>query len=201
MNVNVPAAEPTAIGEKVTPTVQLAPAAMLVPQVLVLAGTVNGPVLTPMLTARAVFNRLVTVTVRVELVPSATVPKLKLVGEKVTGALPFPERVTVWVPALSVIVTLPEAVPTTAGANDTWMVHDAAGAIGLLQLLVWLNGAVAATFETCSGPVPLLSTVIVFALLVVPATWAAKESDVGVIEAPGAVPVPLSVTTCEEPRL
>jgi len=33
VNVKVPAAEPTAIGEKVTPTVQLAPAAMLVPQV------------------------------------------------------------------------------------------------------------------------------------------------------------------------
>jgi hypothetical protein len=201
VNVNVPEAEPTAVGEKVTPTVQLAPAAMLVPQVLVLAGTVNAPVLTPMLTAMAVFSRLVTVTVRVELVSSATVPKLKLVGERLTGALPLPERVTVWVPALSVIVTLPEAVPTTAGANDTWMVHDAAGAIGLLQLLVWLNGAVATTFETCSDPVPLLSTVIVFALLVVPATWAAKESDVGVIEAPGTVPVPLSVTTCEEPRL
>jgi hypothetical protein len=201
VNVNVPEAEPTAVGEKVTPTVQLAPAAMLVPQVLVLAGTVNGPVLTPMLTAMAVFSRLVTVTVRVELVSSATVPKLKLVGERLTGALPLPERVTVWVPALSVIVTLPEAVPTTAGANDTWMVHDAAGAIGLLQLLVWLNGAVATTFEICSGPVPLLSTVIVLALLVVPATWAANESDVGVIEAPGAVPVPLSVTTCEEPRL
>src|SRR5467141_4303622 len=174
---------------------------MLVPQVLVLAGTVNGPVLTPMLTARAVFSRLVTVTVRVELVPSATVPKLKLVGEKVTGALPLPERVTVCVPALSVIVTLPEAAPTTVGANDTWMVHDAAGAIGPLQLLVWLNGAVATTFETCSGPVPLLSTVMVRALLVVPATCIEKESDVGVIEAPGVVPVPLRVTTCEEPKL
>ena len=34
LNVNVPVAEPTAIGEKVTPTVQLAPAATLVPQVL-----------------------------------------------------------------------------------------------------------------------------------------------------------------------
>jgi len=45
-----------------------------------------------MLTARRCFSRLVTVTVRVELVPSATVPKLKLVGEKVTGALPAPGK-------------------------------------------------------------------------------------------------------------
>jgi hypothetical protein len=200
VNVNVPVAGPTAVGEKVTPTVQLAPAAMLVPQVLVLLGTANRP-LTAILTVSAAFSRFVTVTVRAELVPTTTVPKLTLVGEKVTGALPLPERVTVWVPALSVIVTLPEAAPTTVGANDTWMVHDAAGAIGPLQLLVWLNGAVATTFETCSGPVPLLSTVMVRALLVVPATCAEKESDVGVIEAPGVVPVPLSVTTCEEPRL
>jgi hypothetical protein len=96
----------------------------------------------------------------VELVAWTTLPKLKLVGENVTGALPVPESVTVCVPALSVIVTLPDAAPTTVGANDTWMVHDAAGAIGPLQLFVWLNGAVATTFETCSDPVPLLSTVM-----------------------------------------
>jgi len=41
VNVNVPAAEPTAIGEKVTPTVQFFPAATLVPHVLL--ATANGP--------------------------------------------------------------------------------------------------------------------------------------------------------------
>jgi len=201
LNVNVPVAEPTAVGEKVTPTVQLAPAAT-VPQVLL--ATANGP-LTPLtatlLTVSMVFRRFVSVMVRVEFVVLTTLPKLKLVGENVTGALPLPESVTVCVPALSVIVTLPEAAPTTVGANDTWMVHDALGVIGPLQLLVWLNGPVATTFVTCSTPVPLLRTVMVFAVLVVPATCAAKESDVGVIEAPGAVPVPVSITTCEEPRL
>ena len=137
----------------------------------------------------------------VELVASTTLPKLKLVGENVIGAPPLPESVTFCVPALSVIVTLPEAVPTTVGAKETWMVHDPPAAIGPLQLLVWLNGAVATTFETCSGPVPLLSTVMVRALLVVPATCVEKESDVGAIEAPGVVPVPLRVITCEEPKL
>ena len=202
VNVNVPEAEPTAVGEKVTPTVQLAPAATLVPHVLL--ATANGP-LTPLtatvFTVSVVFRRFVSVIVSVELASSTTLPKLKLVGEKVTGALPLPERVTVWVPALWVIVTLPEAAPTTVGANDTWMVHDAPGAIGPLQLLVWLNGAVATTYETCRGPVPLLSTLMVCALLVVWTTCAGKESDVGVIEAPGAVPVPLRITICEDPRL
>ena len=40
LNVNVPVAEPTAVGEKVTPTAQLVPAATLVPQVLL--ATANG---------------------------------------------------------------------------------------------------------------------------------------------------------------
>jgi hypothetical protein len=181
--------------------VQLAPAATA-PQVLL--ATANGPLapLTATLfTVSVVFRRFVSVIVSVELVAWTTLPKLKLVGENVTGALPVPESVAFCVPALSVIVTLPEAVPTTVGVNDTWIVHDVAGAIGALQLLLWLNGAVATTFETCSGPVPLLSTVMVRALLVVPATCVEKESEVGVIEAPGAVPVPLRVITCEEPKL
>jgi len=57
LNVNVPVAEPTVAGEKVTPTVQLAPAATLVPQVLL--ATANGP-LTPLtatlLTVSVVFR-------------------------------------------------------------------------------------------------------------------------------------------------
>jgi hypothetical protein len=201
VKVTVPVAEPTVAGEKETPTVQLAPAATA-PHVLL--ATANGP-LTPLtatlLTVSVVFKRFVSVIVRVEFVATTTLPKAKLVGENVIGALPLPESGTVWVPALSVILTLPEAVPTATGANDTWMVHDALGAIGPLQLLVWLNGPVATTFVTCSTPVPLLRTVMVFAVPVVPTTCAAKESDVGVNEAPGAVPVPVSITTCEEPRL
>ena len=202
LNVNVPVAEPGVVGEKVTPTVQLAPGATPAPQVLL--ATANGPLIpltATLLTVSVVFRPFVSVIVRVEFVVWTTLPKLKLVGENVTGALPLPESVTFCVPALSVIVTLPEAAPTTVGANHTWMVHDAAGAIGPLQLLVWLNGAVATTFETCSGPVPLLSSVMVRALLVVPATCVEKEIDVGVIEAPGVVPMPLRVTTCEEPKL
>jgi len=44
VNVRLPVAGPVAVGEKVTPTVQFAPALMLAPQVLL--ATVN-PVLAP----------------------------------------------------------------------------------------------------------------------------------------------------------
>src|SRR6202045_1187738 len=93
VNVNVPEAEPTAVGEKVTPTVQLAPAATPAPQVLL--ATANGPLtpLTPtLLTVSVVFRRFVSVIMRVEFVASTTLPKLKLAGENVTGALAPPER-------------------------------------------------------------------------------------------------------------
>jgi len=72
----------------------------------------------------------------VEFAPWTTFPKLKLFGERVTGAVPLPDSGTVCVPALSVNVMLPEAVPTAVGANDTWIVHNAEGAIVPLQLLV-----------------------------------------------------------------
>ena len=92
---------------------QLAPAAMLVPQVLL--EMANGPPAgTEMpVNVSAVLSRLVTVTVFAALVlPTASDPKLRLVDENVTGALPLPVRLTVCVPALSVIVRTPEAEPT-----------------------------------------------------------------------------------------
>ena len=118
VKLSVPVIEPVVVGENVTPTVQLAPAARLAPHVLL--ATPN-----PALTAiPAKFNatlcRFVKVTVLAVLVsPTANVPKLSLVDDRLTGALPLPVRPTVWVPALSVIVTLPEAEPTAVGANVT----------------------------------------------------------------------------------
>jgi hypothetical protein len=132
--------------------------------------------------------------------PTATIPKLKLVDERPTGAIPYPETPMVWVPALSVIVTVPETEPTTVGVNETWMVHDAPGAMPPLQLFVWLNGAVAAAFKTCKGPVPVLFNVMFRAVLVVPTTCDKKDRVVGVTEAAGAVPVPLRANTCVGPK-
>jgi hypothetical protein len=48
LNVNVPVAEPTAVGEKVTPTEQFFPAGTVVPQVLL--ATANCPLATMLVT-------------------------------------------------------------------------------------------------------------------------------------------------------
>jgi hypothetical protein len=94
LNVNVPVTEPTILGEKVTPTVQLLPARTLVPQVLL--ATENWAVATMLLMLSVVVCLLVNVTVLAALVLPATVLlKLRLVTERVTGALPVPDRLTV----------------------------------------------------------------------------------------------------------
>lgn len=200
--LRVPVAAPNATGVKVTPTRQFAPAAMLIPQVL-LAMAKGLPVDMEMpVSVSAVLSLLVTVTVFTALVlATASEPKLRLLEETVTGALPLPVTATVCVPALSVMVRTPEAEPTTVGEKMIEIVHDAAGAMLPLQVLVWLNGPVTATFVTWSGPVPELSTVTFFAVLEVPMTSEEKESDVGVMVAAGDVPVPFSTSVCKAPWL
>jgi hypothetical protein len=200
--VSVPVTAPSVAGAKVTPTVQVAPAAMPVPQVLL--AMANGPPLTTEMPVNVstVLRRFVSVTVFAALVlPSASDPKLKLVAEKVTGALPFPDRLTVCVPALSVIVRTPAAEPTTVGEKTTAMVHDAAGAMLPLQLFVWVNGPVIATLLTCSGPVPELCTVTLLALLELPMICEENAIDAGAMVAAAAVPVPLSTSVCKGPML
>jgi hypothetical protein len=100
-----------------------------------------------------------------------------------------------------VIVRVPDAEPTAIGANVTETVQEKPGAMLTLQVLVWLKGAVAVTLVTCMGPVPVFCTVTLLALLVVPSTWDEKLRLAGVTVATGAVPVPVSVTVCETPRL
>ena len=82
------------MGAKVTPTVQLAPAPIVAAQVLL---ATRNPVLALTLAiVTALLRRFVKVTVRVELVvPTLTVEKLMELEEKVTGALPVPDRLTV----------------------------------------------------------------------------------------------------------
>ena len=135
------------------------------------------------------------------MLPTASVPKLTLAAEKVTGALALPETLTLCVPALSVIVRTPEAGPTTIGEKMTAMVHDAAGAMLPMQLFVWVNVPVSATLVTCRGPVPELCTVTLFTLLEVPTICEENEIDAGVTVAAGAVPVPFSTSVCKGPKL
>ena len=193
--VSVPVAAPAAAGVKLTPTVQLAPAAMPAPQVL-LEMAKGPPAGTEMpVNVRAVLRRLVTVTVFAALVlPTASEPKLRLVEERVTGEAPLPDRLTVCVPALSVIVRTPEAEPTVVGENTTATEHEAAGAMLPVQLSVSLKGAATVMLVICSGPLPLLCTVTLRAVLEVPMTCEEKESEAGVMVAAGAVPVPLRMS-------
>ncbi len=90
------------------------------------------------------------------------------------------------------IVIVPDTEPTTAGANDTWMLHDPPGAMLPPQLLVWLNGAVATTLATAKGPVPALESVMLFAALLVPTICDEKDTVDGAVVAAGtALTAPL----------
>jgi hypothetical protein len=199
VKVSVPVAAPSPVGVKATPTLQLPLAAMPAPQVLL--AMANGPLATMLLKLSAVLIRLVTVTERAApVLPTARFPKLKLLGEKVTGATPLPLSAAICFPALSVIVTLPVALPAVVGENVTEIEQEEPEAIGAaVQLSVLLNGAEATIVETFSGPVPVLRNVIVRAALVAPITVKENESDVGVKVAAGVVPVPLSTTVCAVP--
>ncbi len=85
--LTVPVVAPSAVGEKLTPTVQVAPAAMLAPHVLL--AMANGPVALMLVNVSAVLSRLVTVTVFAALMlPTASEPKLKAEEESVTGEVP-----------------------------------------------------------------------------------------------------------------
>src|SRR5271166_1163247 len=98
LNVSVPVAAPAAAGENVTPTVQPAPPAMLVPQVLL--DTAKPALVAMPEKLSETFWRFLRVTVLAALVfPTATVPKLKEPEDSVTGALPLPASVTICFPA------------------------------------------------------------------------------------------------------
>ena len=94
VNESVPDAAPMDVGLNLTPTAQLAPAAIPVPQVEL--DIANGPVIPMLLKVRGVLSRLVNVTVLAELaLPTITELKLKLLVESVTGDVPLPLRLTV----------------------------------------------------------------------------------------------------------
>ena len=82
-----PVRVPVAVGLKVTLIVQLAPAATLVPQVLV---SEKSPVVEMLVMLRVAVPVLVSVTVSAALlVPSTVTGKVRLVGESVTAGAPL----------------------------------------------------------------------------------------------------------------
>lgn len=114
LNSSEAARAPVAVGLKVTLTVQLAPAAKVLPQVVVLE---KSPAFAPVI---AICHRcivtpplLVIVTLcGLLLVPTVWLAKLRLVGDR-PAAVPTPVKITVWglPPALSLMLTEDLRVP------------------------------------------------------------------------------------------
>ena len=157
VKVSVPLAAPVAVGVNVTPTAQLAPAARLVPQVLL--EIAKGPLIPTLEMVRAVLWRLVRVTVTAALVlPTATVPKFNELADRVTGELellPVPLRLTVCglFPALSVKVSVPVAAPVAVGVNVTPTLQLAPAATLVPQVLLAIpKGPLTTMLENVSDP-------------------------------------------------
>lgn len=139
LNVSVPEAAPVAVGENVTPMVQLAPAARLDPQVL--PATAKPVLAVTLVMLRATLWTFFSVTLPAALVlPTVTVPRFSELGETVTGAVldELPLRLTVCgLPgALSVNVSVPFVVPVAVGENVTPTVQVAAAAMLVPQVLL-----------------------------------------------------------------
>ncbi len=76
--------------------------------------------------------------------------------------------------ALLAMVSVPVRVPATVGVNVTLTVQEALAAMDDPQVLVCEKSPVAVTPETDAAALPVLVTVTVCALLVVPGAWLAK---------------------------
>jgi hypothetical protein len=130
------------VGVNVTLMVHLAPAATLVPQVLVwLKLPLFVPVIVTLVTLSAAVPVLVKVTACAALlVPNNWLPNVSDVGERLTtGAVPVPVRATVWglAPPLSAIETEALRLPVAVGLNVTLMVQLADAARLAPHVCVW----------------------------------------------------------------
>jgi hypothetical protein len=124
VKVRVPVALPSAVGLNVTPTVQVAPAAIAPEQVLL--AIANGPDTATPEMFRGTFWAFVSVSVCAELVAPTTVElKFNALGENVTARDPAPLKETVCglVSAESVKVRVPVADPNAGGVNVTLTVQ------------------------------------------------------------------------------
>jgi hypothetical protein len=136
------------------------------------------------------------------LVPTVTVPKFRLAGEKETTVpTPVSETVCGLPAALSVMDTVPVLVPLLVGLNAARIVQFAPGATNegeIGHLLVRTYCALMVTLVMVRLPVPVLVRVTVCCELVVLITWVAKVRLVGESDTAGVppTPVPVSVTCC-----
>ena len=136
VTVKVPVSAPVMLGVNVTEMVQLELAATLLPHVLVSA---KSPLAMMLEMERAEFRLLVKVTVFAALVVySACLPKPSEAGLSLACTMPVPDSATLCGLFAALSATLTEAVsaPVWLGVNVTAMVHLAAGARLVGQLLV-----------------------------------------------------------------
>src|SRR5437879_590249 len=205
--VTIPVRRPGIVGVKMTLIVQLAPAARLLPQLLVekfklaaMPSIGRIRVALPLFVSVTGIGRL--------LVPTVWLPvNVRLGGASVTtGAAPVPVRVIVrGLPLpLSVIMIAPVLVPRAVGLKVTLMVQLAPAAT-LVPFLQVVPGAGAKSplgstlVMVKVVPLPLFN-VSVCAGLVVPTNWSAKIRIVLDREMPGAKPIPVRVITGTLPR-
>ena len=188
--VMVPARLPPAVGAKVTEIVQFAPAATLVPQVLVWA---KSPLAAMLVTLSVALPLLESVTTCEALVDFSNCPvKVRLAADKLsTGPIPVPVSATVWVLSatallLSVTVSVPVRLPKAVGVNVKLMVQLAPPARGVVVLQVppeaTPKSPEAAMALISNGADPVLLSVADWVLLVVPTPWLPKLRLAGATE-------------------
>jgi len=133
-----------------------------------------------------------------------TVPKLKLVGERVMSA-PVPVSSTdCGLPvALSVIVMAPVRVPAAVGVNFTVIVHCNPAAREVPQLFVSEKSPLGTRLVKLRATVPVLVSFTVLDELVVLICWMLKVRLFGdrlTVVLPPLVPVPVRLTMCGLPE-
>ena len=198
VNVNVPAAVPRAVGENVTPTVQVAPAAILAPQLLL--ANEKAPPAAMFVKFRLTFSWFVSFTVAVLILPTATVPRFRLLDESVTGVMPVPVKLTVCglFAALSVMVNAPVTAPRAVGEKVTPRVQVAPAPLLVPQVFVATeNPALAAMLLIVRGIACLFVSVSVCAALLVPWAWFPNTKLVD-DRVSTAIPVPSNSTAGEK---
>lgn len=143
-----------------------------------------------MLVIVTVFGALVT--------PTATLPKAKLTGEKVRGAIPVPVRLATCgdFVVLATTVIAPETLPVTVGVNVAVIVQLPPPASVPPQVVVLAKSPLAVMDESVAVPPPVFFSVITLPALVEPTAVEVNVSLVGVKVkvADEDVPVPFSVT-------
>ena len=205
---------PAETGLNVTESVQLAPAASVVPQVLDnTKSSAWAPVTVMDENDNAALPSLVTVTVlAADAVPGAWLAKASELALNFTAAallaVPVPVSATVCgePAALSATLMLAVLAPAETGLNVTESVQLEPAASVVPQVLdntkssAW--APVTVMDENDNAALPLLATVTVLAADVVPLGCDAKASELALnftAAAPPAVPVPVSLTVCGEP--